>query len=177
MDIQAYWERALKKTEIIRPRVQPLSTVAATHLPYVFLAESNVNVGDSVVRKGEILVEKPSIILPSNSPQFEGFESEDETAFDAEALVNFLLVRGVRFPSMKYNNKTFSLDVYEGKLKQAIEHFKRSLEKEENLTTGLVMGPEDCWQFSIMIFIMSQVLKQADRDIRDLWKKFGKEED
>ena len=73
MDIQELWERALKNTEIIRPRVQELHTFSSTQLPYVFLSESSINAGDTVVRKGEVLVEKPSLILPADSPQFEGF--------------------------------------------------------------------------------------------------------
>jgi len=40
MDIHDSWEKALKATEIIRPRVQPLQTFEATQIPYVFLAES-----------------------------------------------------------------------------------------------------------------------------------------
>ena len=74
MDITDRWEKALKKTEIIRSRVQALSTFEATELPYIFLAESSVNIGDSVVRKGKILVEKPNIIMPENLPFLEGFD-------------------------------------------------------------------------------------------------------
>jgi hypothetical protein len=171
MDIQEYWEKALKQTEVIRPRVQPLSTFSATQLPYIFLAESLLNIGDTVVRKGEVMVEKPSIILPSSIPQFEGFES-DEHPVDPNSLINFLLVRGVRFPSLRYNNKTESLEVFEGKLKSAIEHHQRLLERNENTTAGLIIGPEDCWPFSIMIFIAHQVMKQSDGDIRKLWDDF-----
>ena len=174
MDIQDHWEKALKNTEIVRPRVTPLQTFAATELPYILLAESAVNMGDTVVRKGEVVVEKPSIILPSNLPQFEGFEPEDEPSFNPDTLINFLLVRGVRFPSLKYNNKTVSLDVYEGRLKSAVEHYTHELEKVENVSTGLIVGPEDSWQFSVLIFIGTQMLRQADKDIRKLLDDFRK---
>ncbi len=176
MDIQKSWERALKATEIIRSRIQPLSVHAETHLPYIFLAESSVNLGDSLVRKGEIMVEKPSIILPPHLPQFEGFDSEDVKTKDLDMLTTFFMVRGIKFPSFKYNNKTFSLDVHEGKLHTAIEHYKHELEKEENISAGLVIGPEDCWQFSILIFVASQVIRQADGDIRKLLDEFRKGE-
>ena len=69
MDIHKSWEKALKRTEIIRPRVQPLHAFESTHLPYIFLGESSVNTGDSVVRKGEVLVEKPALVLPPSTPQ------------------------------------------------------------------------------------------------------------
>ena len=76
MNIQELWEKALKQTRVIRPRVQALETFKATRLPYVALSASLINPGDTVVRKGDILVEKPAIILPFNLPQFEGFEFE-----------------------------------------------------------------------------------------------------
>lgn len=175
MDLQGYWEKALKLTEVVRPRVQPLAVDASTQLPYVFLAESAVNAGDTVVRKGEITVEKPSIILPSDQPQLEGFEAEDKNAWNVQGMINFLMIRGIRFPSMKYNNKIHELDLYEGRLKQAEDHFLKQLQLKENISTGLVIGPEDCWQFSVLIFVATQAGRQAESDMRrlleDYWRR------
>ena len=174
MDIHASWSKALKQTEIIRFRLQPLHTFEATHLPYVFLAESSVNLGDTVVRKGEVMVDKPSIVLPSDLPQLEGFDFEQESKLNQDLLTTFLLVRGVRFPSFKYQNKTQSLDLFEGRLKAAIDRYGREFHQEENISTGLIVGPEDCWQFSVMIFICMQVQRSADSDIRKLMDDYRK---
>ncbi len=174
MDIQETWEKALKQTEIVRPRVQPLATFAATALPYIFLAESSINLGDTVVRKGEVMVEKPSLILPPAHPQFEGFQSDENSgsSLDLNALADFLLIRGVQFPSLKYHHKVSSLDLAQQRLQEAIHDYSRELEKAENVTTGLVIGPEDLWQFSVLIFIANQVVRQAEGDIRKLWDRF-----
>ncbi len=174
MDIQEYWEKALKQTEIIRPRVQPLLTFEATRLPYIFLAESLVNQGDTVVRKGEVLVERPGLILPSDFPRFEGFDFEKELHTSQDVVTNFLLFRGVHFPSLKYNNRTSSLDIYEGGLSKAIRHYLEELERSENVSTGMMSGPEDCWQFSVLIFICAQVMRSADRDIQKLLEELRK---
>ncbi|MBI3317374.1 MAG: hypothetical protein HYZ85_05175 [Candidatus Omnitrophica bacterium] len=174
MDIQDLWEKALKKTEIIRPRVLPLSVFGSTHLPYIFLAESSLNRGDTVVRKGEVMVDKPTIVLPNDMPQFEGFESEKVSTFDLDMLTNFLFVRGVKFPSLKYNNKVESLDLREGGLGDAIQFYRRELECRENTSSGLVLGPEDVWQFSILVFTANQMIRQAEGDIRQLWDKYRK---
>ncbi len=174
MDIEKVWEKALKYTEIIRPRVEPLNTFKTTHLPYVFLAESSVNVGDSVVRKGEVLVEKPSIILPPGSPQLEGFDFKDVSKYQQDTIVNFFLVRGIMFPSLKYNNKTYSLDIFEGRLSKAIEKYSRELQKAENVTSSIIIGPEDCWQFSILFFVCMQILRSADNDIKELMNRSRK---
>lgn len=173
MSIQDYWDKALKKTEIVRPRVQPLLSNAATHLPYICLSESS-NRGYSSVRKGEVVVERPALILPFATPTFEGFDFEKDLQFTENTLTNFLIVRGVTFPSMKYNNVTSSLDVRPGPLSKTIEEFKAVLQKEENVRAGLIVGPEDCWQLSVLIFVASQVMRQAEGDARrlldDHWK-------
>lgn len=175
MNMQDRWEKALKNTQIIRPRVKELLTFATTQLPYMFLAESTVNPGDTVVRKGEILVEKPSLILPDNSPQFEGFEFEEKYHLNQDLFMNFLFVRGVTFPSLKYNNKTQSLDIYEGRLEKAIGFYRDKLQRQENVHTGLISGPEDCWQFSVLIFICTQVAKSAEGDIRKIIERLWRD--
>lgn len=167
MNIQENWEKAVKFTEIIRPRVQPLSTNSDTAIPYIFLAKSLINEGDTVVRSGEVLVEKPLIALFSGSPQFEGFDFEKEADFNKDIFMNFLIVRGIKFPSMKYNNITHSLSVYEGKLESAIKYHLDKLERMEDVHTGLLTAPADSWQFATLIFICNQVIKSADNDIKN----------
>ena len=174
MDIQALWERALKRTEILRMRLQDLATFEATAVPYVFLAESALNQGDTVVRKGQVLIEHPSIVLPTLSPRFEGFEFEPEWHLGENALTTFLLMRGIQFPSLKYRHQLSSLDVVERSLKEAVQEFKTQLTMSEDITTGLVLGPEDAWQFSILILVGALVVRSAPGDLRrifDAWKK------
>lgn len=171
MDINDNWEKALQDTRVIRPRVQELFTFASTPLPYLFLSESSVNRGDTVIRQGEVVVEKPALILPSNLPQFEGFDSQDSSGFNELSLTNFLFIRGVKFPSLKYNNKTQKLDVFEGALDAAVSFYLNRLEREENISTGLVSGPEDCWQLSVLIFVCSQIARSAQGDMKRIIEK------
>ncbi len=168
MDFQEAWESALKETEIVRRRISSLHTFDDTHVPYVFLSPSLINDGDTVVRKGEVVVQKPALILPPNIPRFEGFDFRHEEGVDQGAVVNFLLVRGITLPSLKYNNKTYSLDVYEGGVSSAVAHFANQLEREEDVTCGLITGREDVWQFSLLIFICAQVARNSDVDLRRL---------
>ena len=172
MSVHDIWEKALRETEIIRSRVQGLFTFSDTQVPYIFLAESAMNQGDTLVRKGRVTVQKPSIILPPNFPQLEGFEFEESRPHDD--VIRFLLLRGINIPSMKYDNKTNSLDIHEGKLSEALKYYNEILQSQEDVHTGLVIGPEDCWQFSILIFICSQVAKNAEVDIRRLLEDYKK---
>lgn len=174
MELNEAWEKALSNTEIIRTRIQGLMTFADTHVPYILLSESSLHLGDTLVRKGEVMVEKPALFLPPNIPQFQGFDFGKESGLDKDAVINFLLIRGVTIPSLKYNNKTHALNIYEGRLKDAIAHYAEELQRTEDVHTGLIIGPEDCWQFSMLIFICAQAAKNVDTDIRRIIEEYKK---
>jgi len=174
MEIQELWDRARKRTEILRLRLQDLATFEATVVPYIFLAESSVNQGDTVVRKGQVVIERPAIVLPRFSPQFDGFDFETTLHLSDEALATFLLVRGVQFPSLKYRHQLSSLDLIEGSLHQSIRQWTDQLAAAEDVKTGLVIGPEEAWQFSILLLVGVLVVRSAEGDLRrilDEWRK------
>ena len=173
MDLRDKWEKALRKTEVLKFRAGILSTFKPTELPYIFLGESSINIGDTVVRKGKVLVHEPSIFLPSNFPQFEGFEFEKDYQVGEDAVRTFLLVRGVSFPSLKYRNEISTIDLYENSLSKAINHFSHQLEMKEDIYTALIAGPEDCWQFSVLIFVSAMVTKSAPGDLKKFFEGQG----
>jgi len=154
MDMHSAWEKALRETNIIRSRVTGLQTFGETQVPYILLSSSTINEGDTVVRTGEVFVHRPSLILPPNIPQFEGFNFEDEGSFKENTMINFLMVRGITLPSMKYDNKIFSLNVFEGKIEDAIGVYGNRLQREENTSAGLICGPDRLWQLSVLIFYL-----------------------
>lgn len=174
MEIEELWEKSLKKTEILRSRLVSLLTFQETELPYIFLAESVLNIGDIVVREGNVLVHKPLILLPRDFPQFEGFDFKKDLKVEDEAVVNFLMMRGISFPSLKYSNQTYSLKVCRGPLKAVSERYSRKLQRSEDTTTGLILAPEDCWQFSILIYVATMVVRSAPHDIKKLLEDFRK---
>jgi hypothetical protein len=172
MDLEEKWNKALAKTEIVRFRVAYLSTFETTTLPYIFLAESIINLGDTIVRQGKILIHRPEIILPEDMPQFKGFEFEEDYQINADMVRMFLLVRGVSFPSLKYEHEISKLDIYEGPIEKARAYFKQKLENAEDIQTALIIGPQDTWQFSLLIYVGLLVGKSAPSDLRKLWEKF-----
>ncbi len=174
MDVQELWDRARRQTEIVRMRLPDLATFESTTVPYVFLAESSLNQGDTVVRQGQVVIQRPSIVLPSFSPQFEGFPFDETLHLSPEALSTFLLMRGIHFPSLRYRHEVSSLDVQERSLQQAITQFADRLQRAEDVHTGLVVGPEDAWQFSVLLLTAALVVRSADGDVRrllDEWRR------
>jgi len=176
MDMSSLWQKALKETEVIRPRLKNLSATKKTKLQYLFLANSSVNIGDTVVRRGEVSVGEPSIFLPGNMPQFKGFDFEGGIQHSQDMVLSFLMVRGITFPSLKFNNQITKVDLYEGVIDKAIRDYGNDLERKEDIETTLLIGPEEAWQFSILIFIGMQATKSAEGDfkaLKDEWRHRG----
>ena len=101
------------------------------------------------------------------------FEDEREVFLEnvrhpADELSRFLLIRGVSFPSLKYYHETDSIDVMEKPMDDATSYLLNLLDKEDNTDTGVLTGPEDCWQFSVIIYAGGLMARSASRDIRRL---------
>ena len=172
MDLEEKWQKALAETEIVKFRISYLSTFETTAIPYIFLAESTINLGDTVVRQGKVQVHKPTLILPEDMPQFEGFEFEKDYKVNADMVRTFLFVRGVSLPSLKYEHEVSKLDIYEGPLEKAKTYFKQELERTEDVQTGLITGPEDTWQLSLLIYVGLLISKSLPSDLRKIWERF-----
>jgi hypothetical protein len=170
MGLQEAWEKASTETEMIRCRRSLLSSCRTEELSYVFLSESEVNVGDTLVRKGKVLIHKPSIILPHHCPQLEGFGFDKDHGVNNEMVKTFLLIRGVTLPSFEFTNEIAGMDLYEGSLDYAIEHYLDEFEKAEDIDTSLVSGPGEYYQFSVLVFIAAMVGRSASSDLDKLMK-------
>jgi len=164
LDIQENWDKALRKTEIVRTRLKPLGAFSDTEIPYTFLSESLLNKGDTVVRSGSVIVTKPSLILPDHLPQLFGFDFE-KMGFNDNSVVNFFLLRGIHYPTLKYTNESYSLDIFEGNLGHAKKKYANELQRKEDIHTGLVIGPDDTWAFSVLIFVATVIERTAGSDI------------
>jgi len=175
MDIEQLWEKAQEKTEVIRGRVKGLSTFTSTDVPYIFLTVSVVNEGHTVIREGKVVVEKPMIVLPENLPQFEGFDFEEELDIDQGTVQMFFLMRGIKFPSLRYNNTVEKLDLEEESLSKNVDKHKKKLEREENINIALIVGPEECWQFSVLLYMASLIGRCARTDIMNLMDRLYRE--
>ena len=177
MDIEQLWEKAQKKTEIVRGRVKSLPTFKNTKVPYIFFAESALNEGHTIIRKGEVLVERPMILLPEDLPQFDGFDLEEDMDIEQGTLQMFFLMRGIRLPSLKYNNTTYKLDLVEKSLAATVTKYKKKMEKKENVTTALILGPEDCWQFSLFLYMARLVGRCVRNDMINFIDRFNEDID
>lgn len=168
MDLEKKWEKAVKNTKLKRQRLASLNTFKITNIHYILIGESALNTGDCVVRKGKISVDRPMLVMPEYFPQFEGFNLQKDMEIDQDLLRSFLLMRGIRFPSLKYNNELYSLDIMEKSLEETIKFYLNLMERKEDIKTGLIVGPEDCWQLSLIIYVATLASKSVNSDIQNI---------
>ncbi|HEY4000641.1 MAG TPA: hypothetical protein VGO93_17355 [Candidatus Xenobia bacterium] len=163
MGFQEDFARAVRETEVRRQRTSRLLTVGTTELPYVLLSTSVVNLGDTVVRQGMVRVEPPTLLLLNRPHQFEGFEDEESPA---EGLL--ALGRMARFPPGKYSNIDSQLDVFEGTLESAISQVQTRLDNAADRQTGVVIGPADLWNMSLLVYVSKMIVQSAPHDVEQL---------
>jgi hypothetical protein len=163
------FDRSQKNTRIVRKRKNLLYTFGNTKLPYVFLADSTVNEGDIVVRKGEITVNPLKIITMNELPAFEGFQMEGVEDQDMPLILN----RCVRFPPATYKNSNSSLDVVPGPLDGVVEDNVNKLDQKNDIRTGVICGLDDLWAFALLEYVGQMVVNSAESNINEYMERRG----
>jgi hypothetical protein len=161
--------RAQHETRIHRGRRSRLLTVGSTELPYVLLNRSVVNEGDTVVRRGVLRVEEPTILLLQRPHQFEGFR--DDQGDHEEAML--ALGRMAHLPPARYSNRDVEMAVMDGDLDRILLDFDRALDVASDERTGLLSGPVEVWHFSLMVYVGQMVRQSAGDDVSELMRRLG----
>jgi hypothetical protein len=160
---------AQRQTEILRTRRNLLYTFGNTRLPYVFLGQSAINEGDVVKRQGEVTVEPPKIVAPGSGAEFAGFGLEELP----EGVTPIILNRWVKFPTARYENAGGELEVVTGPLEGAIERTLEELERQNDIRTGVIRGPEDKWGFSLLGYVGQMIVRSTPGNIGEYFEHFG----
>jgi len=174
MSIENFWDESLKNTEIVRLPIKRLLTFENTRFDYIFLAPSLVNKGDTVVRKGQLEIDRPALILPQPGPSFEGFDSDDPAGIHGEQLSSFFYVRGIKMPSLSYKNESYTIDLFEGSLAKAEKVFVEQVRLQESISTGIVIGKDTSWQFSLLLMGCHMIDAHVDNDLQKILKRIRK---
>ncbi len=168
MSLEQLWNEALKETEIVRLPVKRLHTFGSSLFEYIFLSPSVVNQGDTVVRKGKIDIDRPALVLANNSASFEGFDSDNSSEIRDDKLTSFFYMRGIRFPSFSYKNEPYEIDVYEGSVARAEKMYSDKIRTNEKIATGIVVGKDSSWQFSVILLGCHMIDTHVDSDLKKI---------
>ena len=164
-DLERKFREAMEASVIHRARRADLFTFGTTILPYLFVAESGINSGDIILRRGEISTGKPAVFLQGGTPSFSGFGDEYE---GRESDMGLLFGRVFQFPNLRYAHTHNQLEVLSKSLERVLGEQIERLEREGNTRTAVISGPEDCWALSLVIYAGEMTKRSASGNIKDL---------
>ncbi len=166
---RAKFEECWKATEIIREYQRMLFTFGDMEVPYVLVTEHDRFKDRAVIRRGVVMLQKPQIFLPSHygGPEFqEGFEHAD--AIPPEAT---FLLRAMQLPYCQIRNRPIAREHMEyGSLQSILDRFEREMENQEDTETGLIKGPSEGADVSLMRYSLGLAIKSAPGNVREFFE-------
>jgi hypothetical protein len=173
MNSHEAFEAAIETTQVIKKRQHSLFTFGITRLPYYFIASSEIDPHDTVIREGKVNVEKPSIYIPGYNPQFEGFEFEDDVPVDEDELKYILLTRRIVLPSLHYIHSEKNLNVERISVDEKINKLCNQLDRRSDTITGVIRGKDKFFPFPLLIYVGEMILRSTGSNLIDIFEKGG----
>ncbi len=167
-----YWEQdekveyALSHTQLVRPPEQRLSTFGSTNIHYYLLTEPLDSVGETRIREGKVIAERPRIVTPGYFLNtFEGFGEHAKE--QAMAILN----RYGYEPDIleyRYKNRVDDTWVISEHISQVISKISEKIDNEKDTLAAILKGPDDAWQISLMKFVLDLTRASLPRNIFEL---------
>ncbi len=153
----------LEKTEILKMPSQKLSTFGTTNISYYLLSTLD---GNTRVRAGKVISQRPKIIQPSQIEQlFEGF-GENSEKYARQIYEQF--GENPKILNYQFKNKLSSTSNTSKTLNQVYERLLKEIKKKENNLHAIIKTDDKIWQIAMMKFIVDLSLKSAQGNINDL---------
>jgi len=166
MDYDAEIEYALRHTVLVRPPEQRLNTFGLTNVHYYLLAEPMDSVNETRIREGEVIAERPRIVTPNYLLNaFEGFG--DHARKQAVALLDKYGL-DPNILEYKYRNKMGNTWTLSENINQVTLKINEKINDESDHLATILKCPDDAWQISLMMFIMSVTKSSASKNIAEL---------
>ncbi len=146
---------AIEHTELVRRPRQALATFGISDIRYYLLTkpvytEIAGDTGETVVREGRVIAERPKIVTPYYLVNlFQGFEHGQEYA------EYVLRTYGANEPGLlyRYRNEPAGMNILSNPVEAVIENINREIDVSGDPLTAIVRGVDDLWDISLMKFI------------------------
>ncbi|MCX7935638.1 MAG: hypothetical protein N3A66_10335, partial [Planctomycetota bacterium] len=150
---------------IWRARKHILYTFGDTKLPYIAISESPRDIGDIVIRRGEVIAERPRIAIPGKEHDLccEGFDFGE---LDSEAVPVFLM-RRMGMPAARYVNKSAATTTERGTIEAIVERTINALDQRNDIRTGVIASPDRFWHLAVLLYAGQQALRSAPANVAE----------
>jgi hypothetical protein len=161
---------AVRRTEILRPPKQHLTTFGTTNIYYYLVTEPAYSdlvndITETVVREGRIIAERPRIVTPYYLSRLAGFSSDAKRYF--EELIN---AQGGNAPGLfyTYKNEPKELNIASDKLLSVVNKLNAKIDKRGDPLTAIIKGADELWDVSLMKFIYELTRSSLQNNLQQM---------
>ena len=137
-------EYAARHTEVLRHPRQHLSTFGVTNLYYYLVTEPAYSelvsdIGETVIREGRVIAERPKIVTPYYLSRLEGFSSEARRYFDT-----LLKMHGSDTPGLfyTYKNEPKGLNIVSDNWPVVVDRLNDEIDRKGDPLASIIKGQD-----------------------------------
>jgi hypothetical protein len=164
--------KAIEQTFVAKFPRQKLATFGITIIDYYVVTEPLYTATDfakkdleSVVRKGKVIAQKPTIITPTYALNLDGFS---DGAYDYMRHIS--RVYGPNSPAVmyEYKNQPISLEIVGGIPTEIAHRISEDLIDHKNDLSVVIVGVDEFWDASLMKFIYEFTGSSLEYNAREM---------
>ncbi len=165
-------EYAIRHTQVLRPPRQALETFGITKVRYHLLtapayADLVAGEGDTVVREGHVIAERPRVVTPYYLMNLQGFSHH------ARRYLEKIAQEGHSSPALlyRYRNEAEGLSIVSEPLDQLAQKLTEKLEREGTALACVIKGVDELWDVCLLRFIHEFTLRSLRSNVTDLGRR------
>ncbi len=156
---------AVRRTEILRAPKQSLHSFGTTNIYYYLVTEPVYselvkNMGETVIREGRVIAERPRIVTPYYLSRLEGFSLEARRYFEALMREYGSNIQGLFYT---YKNEPKELTIVSDNLLSVVDKLNTEIDKRGDRLAAIIKGEDELWDVSILKFIY-EITRSSVRD-------------
>lgn len=164
---------AVLGTEILRAPKQSLYTFGTTNITYFLVtqpsyAESKDEVGETVVREGKVVAERPRIVTPFYLSRLEGFGTEARRYFDSLMTEHGPNAAGVFYT---YRNEPKDLNIISDSLPSVVDKINTEIDQRGDTLSAIIRGVDTLWDVSLLKFIFELTRQSVGDNVHQMGQR------
>ena len=165
-------EYAIRHTQVLRPPRQALETFGITKIRYHLLTapaytDLVAGEGETVVREGQVIAERPRVVTPYYLMNLQGFSHH------ARRYLEKIAQEGHSSPALlyRYRNEAEGLSIVSEPLDQLAQKLTEKLEREGTALACVIKGVDELWDVCLLMFIHEFTLRSLQSNVTDLGRR------
>ena len=161
---------AASHTEILRHPRQHLATFGITNIYYYLVTEPSYTeftneTGETVIREGRVVAERPKIVTPYYLTRLEGFSYDARRYFETLLQMHGPDSTGLFYT---YKNEPKGLNIVSDGLPAVVDKLNREIDGKGDPLASIIKGLDEMWDVSLLKFIYEITNRSLRNNITQL---------